>query len=56
LSASGVEATVKRYDGQIHAFATNLAGIMGGRGTVIEEVGMRLRQVFAAGWQPRGWL
>jgi acetyl esterase len=56
LSASGVEATVKRYDGQIHASATNLAGIMDAGRTVIEEAGMRLRQVFRAGWQPRVWL
>jgi acetyl esterase len=56
LSASGVEVTVKRYDGQIHAFATELAGIIDAGRTVIEEVGMRLRQVFRGGWQPRVWL
>jgi acetyl esterase len=56
LRSSRVEATVKRYDGQIHSFATSLAGVIDEGRTVIEEVGMRLRQVFRAGWQPRVWL
>jgi acetyl esterase len=56
LRSSGVETTVKRYDGQIHAFATTLAGVIDEGRLVIGEVGMRLRQVFRAGWQPRLWL
>jgi acetyl esterase len=56
LSDAGVEATAERYDGQIHAFTANLAGVMDNGRKSIEDAGKRLRQALRVGWQPRVWL
>jgi acetyl esterase len=56
LTEAGVDVTLERYDGQLHAFTANLAGIMDHGKASIEAAGSHLRQVFRAGWQPRMWL
>lgn len=56
LREAGVGAAVRRYDGQIHAFASNLAGVMDQGRAALEEAGVQLRTVFRGGWQPRLWL
>jgi acetyl esterase len=56
LRDAGVEATVERYSGQIHAFTANLAGVMDNGRKSIEDAGKRLRQALRVGWQPRVWL
>ncbi len=56
LREAGVEAVVTRYDGQIHAFAANLAGAIDQGRAAIEDAGRHLRTVFRGGWQPRLWL
>lgn len=55
LREAGGEAVVTRYDGQIHAFAANLAGAIDQGRTAIEDAGRHLRTVFRGGWQPRVW-
>ncbi|WP_431910362.1 alpha/beta hydrolase [Amycolatopsis thermoflava] len=46
LRQAGVEVTCRRYDGQIHAFTANLAGVMDeGRRSVV-DAGLHLKRVF----------
>ena len=55
LREAGVETEMRRYDGQIHGFAANLAGVMKQGHVAVEDIGDRLRTVFRSGWQPRLW-
>lgn len=55
LRAAGVPVQVKRYDGQIHAFAANLAGAVDYGRAALEDVGDHLRTAFRLGWTPRSW-
>jgi acetyl esterase len=55
LLEAGGTATVARYDGQIHAFAANLAGVMDEGRRAVEDAGRHLRTVFRRGWSPRPW-
>ena len=56
LRRSGTTVTSMRYPGQIHGFATNLAGAMDEGKRALEQAGRHLRQAFRAGWSPRLWL
>ncbi len=56
LVEAGGTATVARYDGQIHAFAANLAGVMDEGRRAVEDAGRNLRTVFRRGWTPRPWV
>jgi acetyl esterase len=56
LREAGVETTLQRYDGQIHAFTANLAGVMDHGRQSIEDGARKLRQALRVGWQPRLWL
>ena len=55
LVEAGGTATVARYDGQIHAFAANLGGVMAEGRRAVEDAGRHLRTVFRRGWTPRPW-
>jgi acetyl esterase len=55
LVAGGAWVICKRYLGQIHAFAVNLAGAIGEGRRALEQVGLQLRQAFRAGWDTRYW-
>lgn len=56
LVAAGNLVTMKRYQGQIHAFAANLAGVMTQGKVAIEQAAWHLRQAFRGTWDPRTWL
>ncbi len=56
LREAGVHATARCYDGQIHAFAANLAGVMDRGRAAVEDAAGHLRAVLRDGWQPRVWL
>lgn len=47
LSDAGVEVTHSRYDGEIHAFVANLAGVTGRGAEAVEEVTQFLRTALA---------
>lgn len=55
LRAAEVPVQVKSYDGQIHAFAANLAGAIDFGRAALEDVGNHLRTAFRLGWTPRLW-
>ncbi|NMO04661.1 alpha/beta hydrolase [Gordonia sp. TBRC 11910] len=55
LRDAGVPVIHKRYDGQIHGFAANLAGVMDQGRAAVESIGEHLREVFRLGWTPRLW-
>ena len=55
LQGAGVPVELRRYDGQIHAFAANLAGVLDDGRAALEDVGRHLRGVFRLGWSPRLW-
>jgi acetyl esterase len=56
LQEAGVEATIRRYQGQIHAFTANLAGVIDNGRQSIEDGAHELRRALRLGWQPRVWL
>ncbi|WP_185981878.1 alpha/beta hydrolase [Skermania sp. ID1734] len=55
LRDAGVDVEIHRYDGQIHAFAANLAGVMDQGRAALEAVGAHLRKLYRLGWTPRLW-
>ncbi|WP_440713092.1 alpha/beta hydrolase [Gordonia sp. FQ] len=55
LSEAGVPVIHRRYDGQIHGFAANLAGVMDEGRAAVESIAEHLRTVFRLGWTPRLW-
>ncbi|WP_110206785.1 alpha/beta hydrolase [Nocardioides daejeonensis] len=48
LREAGVPVEVRRHDGQIHAFAANLAGVMGQGRVALEEAGAYLHELFTS--------
>jgi acetyl esterase len=56
LVAAGNTVTMKRYAGQIHAFAANFAGAMYQGKQAQLQCQSALRQAFRGGWEPRVWL
>lgn len=56
LKEAGVDVEVRRWDGQIHAFAANLTGVIDQGRAAIEDAGWKLRRAFRFDWQPRLWL
>jgi acetyl esterase len=55
LEAAGVPVFHQRYDGQVHAFAANLAGVIDEGRAAVEQIAGHLRTVFRFGWTPRLW-